>query len=147
MIPEAEYIEKTITVRDMRLPVEVTLTKKSLIRWLALALGLINPRESRRAVLDLIEVLMDGQLQTGKGMTVDEIMGRLDNKYSEKTVRYHLLRMERKGIVNRDKGVYSLRISDYDSRDITAIINEYDRSYQRAMAKIRDALQKLKGMY
>lgn len=65
MIPESEYIEETITVRDMRLPSDVTLTKRSLIRWIALSLGLINPNESRKSLIYLIEILFDNQLQNG----------------------------------------------------------------------------------
>ncbi len=150
MIPEAEHIEGTIVVRDMRMPQEVSLTKASLIRWLALALGLINPNESRKSLLDLIEILFGSQLRGRKGITVEEIMARLkeDGKScSEKTVRYHLLRLERKGVVRRKLKEYSLAISDTDDMGIESIVDSYDNKYRNAMMKIRAALIKLKGIY
>ena len=40
-LPEAGLVRKTITLREMDLPPEVKLTKKSLLRWFALSTGLI----------------------------------------------------------------------------------------------------------
>ncbi|MEM3364033.1 MAG: winged-helix domain-containing protein [Candidatus Micrarchaeia archaeon] len=150
MIPESQYIESTIVVRDMRMPQEVTLTKASLIRWLALALGLINPNESRKSLIDLVEVLLNHQLRTRQGMSVDDIMSALKSAgkvCSEKTVRYHLLRMERRGVVRRKNKEYSFIISDLDDAGIESIADSYDLRYKSAMDKIRIALSKLKGMY
>lgn len=150
MIPEAEHIEGTITVRDMRLPQDVMLTRASLIRWLALALGLINPNESRKSLLDLIDVLFTVQLSGKRGITVDEIMERLrkENKgCSEKTVRYHLLRLGKRGVVRRKHKEYSLVISDLDDTGIESIADSYDSRYKAAMQKIRTALQTLKSKY
>ncbi len=150
MIPESQYIEDTITVRNMKLPTEVTLTKGSLIRWLALSLGLINPNESRKTVVDLVEILFDNQLKTGSGLTVNEIMAKLrsrDKSISEKTVRYHLLKMEKKGILVRKNKEYSLKSSDFDVRDIEAMIKAYEEKFNDSMDKIKIAITKLKGMY
>lgn len=150
MIPESEHIENIIVVRDMRLPPEVTLTKASLIRWLALALGLINPNESRKSLIDLIEVMLDIQLRSQRGAAVDEIMERLEKngrECSEKTIRYHLLRLERKGVVKRRNKEYSFIISDTDNNGLEAILDSYNARYSSAMGKIKQALTKLKGMY
>ncbi|MCX8200302.1 MAG: hypothetical protein N3G76_02430 [Candidatus Micrarchaeota archaeon] len=150
MIPESQYIQSSIVVRDMRMPQEVTLTKASLIRWLALALGLINPNESRKSVIDLVEVLLNNQLRNRRGMAVDEIMAALKSNgkaCSEKTVRYHLLRMEKRGVVRRSNKEYSFIISDLDDAGIESIADSYDVRYKNAMEKIRIALAKLKGMY
>ncbi len=150
MIPESQYIEESITVRNMKLPTEVTLTKGSLIRWLALSLGLINPNESRKTVVDLVEILFDNQLKTGKGISVNEIMNKLrarDKAVSEKTVRYHLLRLENKGILKRKNKEYSLITSDYDPRDIEEIINIYEKNVKESLEKARTAIKKLKGVY
>ncbi len=150
MIPESQYIEAAIVVRDMRMPQEVTLTKASLIRWLALALGLINPNESRKSLIDLVEVLLNHQLKGRKGMTVDEMMVKLKaagKTCGEKTVRYHLLRMEKKGVVRRKNKEYSFLISDLDDAGIESIADSYDTKYRSAMGKVRMALAKLKGMY
>ena len=39
MIPESRLIRSEITIRDMALPEDVLLARKSLIRWIALSLG------------------------------------------------------------------------------------------------------------
>ena len=150
MIPESQYIESTIIVRDMRLPQEVTLTRASLIRWLALALGLINPNESRKSLIDLVEIMLNNQLKARKGMSVEEIMEKMrvaGKTCSEKTVRYHLLRMEKKGVVRRKNKEYSFVISDLDDVGIESIADSYDARYKNAMEKVRMALSALKGMY
>lgn len=150
MIPESQYIEASVLVRDMRMPQEVTLTKASLIRWLALALGLINPNESRKSLIDLVEVMLNHQLKARRGISVEEIMEKLKaggKTCGEKTVRYHLLRMERKGVVRRKNKEYSFLISDLDDAGIESIADSYDMRYRSAMEKVRIALAKLKGMY
>ncbi len=150
MIPESEHILNTLVVRDMRLPPDVTLTRASLIRWLALALGLINPNESRKYLIDLIEVMLDMQLREHRGVQVSEIMNLLEKKgtiCSEKTVRYHLLRLEKRGILQRNNKEYSFVISDTDDAGLEAMLKSYDQRYSSAMDKIRMAITKLKGMY
>lgn len=153
MIPESEYIEETITVRDMRLPSDVTLTKRSLIRWIALSLGLINPNESRKSLIYLIEILFDNQLHKGEGISVEQIMEKVSkNKdiekiFTEKTVRYHLLRLEKKGFVKRKNVYYSLSVSDFSNDSIENVIEEYVSRQNKAMDKVKIALTKLKGLY
>jgi predicted transcriptional regulator len=153
MIPESEYIEETITVRDMRLPADVTLTKRSLIRWIALSLGLINPNESRKSLIYLIEILFENQLHERKGISVDEIMDKvqknkdIEKTFSEKTVRYHLLRLEKKGFVKRKNIYYSLSVSDFSDDSIENVVDEYIIRQNKAMDKVKIALTKLKGLY
>jgi repressor of nif and glnA expression len=152
MIPESEYIEETITVRDMRLPSDVTLTKRSLIRWIALSLGLINPNESRKSLIYLIEILFENQLKNKTGISVEQIMKHVEKKemdksFSEKTVRYHLLRLEKKGFVKRKNIYYSLSVSDFSDDSIENVVEEYIERQNRAMDKVKIALNKLKGLY
>jgi len=152
MIPESEYIEETITVRDMRLPSDVTLTKRSLIRWIALSLGLINPNESRKSLIYLIEILFENQLKNKTGISVEQIMKEVEKKemdksFSEKTVRYHLLRLEKKGFVKRKNIYYSLSVSDFSEDSIENMIEEYVERQNKAMDKVKMALNKLKGLY
>jgi hypothetical protein len=40
--PESDFVRKTFTFRRMDLPPQVLLTKKSLLRWIALSMGLIS---------------------------------------------------------------------------------------------------------
>lgn len=152
MIPESEFIEETITVRDMRLPSDVTLTKRSLIRWIALSLGLINPNESRKSLIYLIEILFENQLKNKTGISVEQIMEEVNKKkieksFSEKTVRYHLLKLEKKGFVKRKNIFYSLSVSDFSDDSIENMIEEYVERQNKAMDKVKIALNKLKGLY
>lgn len=150
---ESELIEETITIRDMRLTQDVTLTKGTLIKWIALSLGLINPKESRKSLIYLIEILFDNQLKNGKGISVEQIMEKVsknkDNEktFSEKTVRYHLLRLEKKGFVKRKNIFYSLNVSDFSDDSIENIAEEYIKRQNKAMSKVKTALDKLKGLY
>ncbi|HIH21332.1 MAG TPA: hypothetical protein HA222_01560, partial [Candidatus Diapherotrites archaeon] len=40
--PEAELVRRVFVVREMDLPPQVLLTKRSLLRWFALASGMIS---------------------------------------------------------------------------------------------------------
>lgn len=150
---ESKYIEETITVRDMRLPSDVKLTKRSLIKWIALSLGLINPNETRKSLLYLIEILFDNQLQKGEGISVEQIMEKvsknkdIEKTFSEKTVRYHLLRLEKKGVVKRRNIYYSLSVSDFSDSSIENIVDEYALRQGKVMDKVKNALTSLKGFY
>jgi len=150
---ESKYIEETITVRDMRLPSDVKLTKRSLIKWIALSLGLINPNETRKSLLYLIEILFDNQLEKGEGISVEQIMEKvsknkdIEKTFSEKTVRYHLLRLEKKGVVKRRNIYYSLSVSDFSNSSIENIVDEYALRQSKVMDKVKNALTSLKGFY
>ena len=54
-IPESDYIENAVTLRKLRLPDEVQMTRRGLVRWLALSMGLISPGETRQSVLSLLD--------------------------------------------------------------------------------------------
>ena len=56
---EAELIEKEMTIRNLRLTKEVLETRRSIARWLALSLGVINPGESRLSAVAVLDALMN----------------------------------------------------------------------------------------
>jgi hypothetical protein len=100
MIPESKYIKNELTLRDMALPDEVKLTRKSLVRWLALSLGLISPNESRMLMLDLLDVLFYFHVKQ-ESPTTQRILDRLEEvtgeKPNPKAVYYHLLKLKENG--------------------------------------------------
>ena len=55
--PESALIRQEHIVRDLQFPSEVKHTRRSLVRWVALSLGLISPKESRQLLLDIMEAL------------------------------------------------------------------------------------------
>jgi len=152
MIPEASLIESEFVVRDMQLTKEVRMTKKSLIRWIALSLGLISPNESRKTMLDLLEALFYFQLSEGKEPDVHELteyMRKNGREVSEKTVFYHLLQLKKAGLVKRNKGRYSFPQSpEAEKGDVASSIEyTYKRNSEEAFRKIKEALVVLSRMY
>lgn len=152
MIPEASLIESELVLREMQLTKEVRMTKKSLIRWVALALGLVSPNESRKTMLDLLEALFYFQLSENKDPDAHELAGYIrehGRQVSEKTVLYHLLQLKKAGLVKREKGRYSFpRSPDAERGDVASGVEYSCRTRSdAALAKIRDALAALRRMY
>jgi DNA-binding PadR family transcriptional regulator len=149
MIPEAKLIKSELILRDLSLPEDVKLARKSLIRWLALSLGLINPNESRRLVLDVIEVLL-GFHVAKEAPTTAQLLERLQElsgkKPNPKAVYYHLLRLKEKGLIVRKKGRYYLGSEEWKS--LPEVFNEfYNYKTAEMLKKINEALKKLDESY
>src|SRR3989338_6446711 len=93
--PESEYVRKTFTIRQMDFPPEVSLTKRSLVRWFALSFGLISEKESRSTILDVLDALFSLQLSKKASPTTSELLAHLresQKKIDEKLLRYHVKR-------------------------------------------------------
>ncbi|MBN2478528.1 hypothetical protein JXB01_04535 [Candidatus Micrarchaeota archaeon] len=109
MIPESKFIKNECVFREMGISDEVKLTKKSMVRWLALSLGLISPNESRQLILEILEVLFSAKLK-GRKMTSQEIFEELKkinkSEPNQKAVYYHLLRLKEFGLLNRKNKEY-----------------------------------------
>lgn len=152
-IPEAALIEREFVLRDMQLTREVKMTKKSLVRWLALALGLISPNESRKTILDLLEALFYFQFSENKDPDVHELAEHMhknnESEVSEKTILYHLLQLKNAGLVRREKGRYSFSVSPYSEKGDVASSIEYNYKSRSdaAFLKVQDALNSLRKMY
>ena len=144
MIPEAELIKREILVRNMALPDEVRLTRKSLVRWIALSLGLISPKETRTIAIDVLDVLLK-EFASGKKPTTQEIYEKVQKKrkepVSEKTVYYHLQRIAKMGLIQREKGHYF--ISKDKERLKEAIKRVYMKEFEKAFGNIELALDSL----
>jgi DNA-binding transcriptional ArsR family regulator len=153
-IPEAALIEREFLIRDMQLTKEVRMTKKSLIRWLALSLGLISPNESRKTILDLLEALFYYQFSENRDPDVHEMSSYIRENHggegvSEKTILYHLLQLKNKGLIRREKGRYSFSVSPYSEKGDVASSIEYNYKSKSdvAFSKIQEALRSLRKMY
>ena len=153
-IPEAALIEREFLIRDMQLTKDVRMTRKSLIRWLALAMGLISPNESRKTILDLLEALFYYQFSENKDPDVHEIASYMrrsqgEKSVSSKTILYHLLQLKNAGLVRRDKSRYSFSVSPYSERGDVASAIEYNYKSRSdlAFSKIQEALRTLRKMY
>jgi hypothetical protein len=149
MIPESRLIRSELTIRELALPDDVLLARKSLIRWIALSLGMILPNESRRLLLDILEVLFEFHIKNDAPTTKD-IIARLTELTKEeqnpKAVYYHLQRLKDFGILTRKKGMYYL--GDGEGRSLKGIFREfYMKKADGAFSNIDRALEKLENGY
>lgn len=144
MIPESKFIKKEIVLRNMWLDDEVRLTRKSLIRWVALSLGLISEKESRDLIIDVLDVLFEF-FARGEEPTTQEIVDRLKAKSDEepnpKAVYYHLQKLMDQGLLQREKGKYF--ISRENKRLSVAVRELYLKEANEALEEITKALEGL----
>ncbi len=149
MIPESRLIRSELVIRDMSLPPDVLLARKSLVRWVALSLGLILPNESRTLLLDVLDALLYFHVKR-ESPTTQDILARLEaetrEKPNPKAVYYHLLRLKNAGMLVRKKGRYAL--SDEEGRSLHSLFREfYFKKADSAFGNIDAALKKLEGSY
>ncbi len=149
MIPESRLIRSELVLRDLSLPDDVMLARKSLIRWLALSLGMISPNESRQLLLDILEALLECQIKNELPTTKD-IIAKLETqtktKQNPKAVYYHLQRLKDSGILSRKKGRYS--IGDGDGKKLKDILREkYIKKADSAFENIATVLEKIESGY
>jgi len=119
-LPEAEYVRACITLRRMDMPPEVTLTKRSLLRWFALSSGLITERESRSTILEVLDTLFYFHFSKEEAPSTKEIQEHLEKKekpISEKLLRYHLKRLIELRLIRRKNMKYLINNAPQGSRD------------------------------
>ncbi|MEM0149356.1 MAG: hypothetical protein QXW10_00465 [Candidatus Micrarchaeaceae archaeon] len=152
-INESKLIISELTLRDLRITNEVTETRRSILRWLALALGIISPGESRLAAVSVLDALLYYQFQEKKDADVPEMAQYISSKWgpiNEKTLRYHLLQMKKAGIISNAKGKYFLQkgsgAGSADESDISAWIGSYiDSRISPIKGKVSSVLKELKA--
>jgi len=154
VIPEAELIRKEITLRQIDLPASVTLTKKSLLRWCCLSLGLISPKETRDKGFLVFDALFTFLFTKKQSPTTIEIMDFIKEKnnveMSEKLIRYHLNRIIELGFIQREGLVY--KINPSPSSEVRDSLKESFNAWTKKMVeeetkKISEALEKLQKSY
>jgi len=148
---EKDLIEKEMTFRQMRLPPEARLTKKSLLRWVALRLGLITPGESRDTIISLLDALFYYQIK-GKTPTTRDIKAYIDEHYSEtteKTIRYQLGKLRETGFIEKDANSYRfVRAPEAAETDVRAgIFLAMDKHYGSTKGRLQEAITSLVSQY
>lgn len=152
-LPEAELIRKTIILRKLDLPPSVLLTKRSLLRWLALSLGLISENESRTALLEIMDALFYFLLKKGKNPTSEEIKNYLEREkhmqVSERLVRYHLNKLISLGLLTRKNARYYINPAPNAERDdVAASVDFYiKKEVEEWSEQIKRALNKFIEFY
>lgn len=149
-INESSLIENELTLRDLRITKEVTETRRSIVRWLALSLGLISPGESRLTAISVFDSLLYFQFVERKDPTIGEMTEYINRSWgtiNDKTLRYHLLQLKKTNISNNSKGKYFLvapSIGDRYDPDLW-IGNYLDSQVNPIKDKLKVAIKELKG--
>ncbi len=149
-MPEAKLIRSETVIRDMQLTEEVKMTRNSLVRWLALATGLISPNESRRNMIALLDALLYFSFED-REPDIHELVEKINEsggKTNEKALRYHLLVLKKRGLIERGKGKYRFSVppSAPDREVATSFEQVYRKRSEESFARIREALSILKRM-
>lgn len=149
-LSESELIEKELLLRDLRLTKEVLETRRAIIRWLALSLGIINPGESRLGSLAVLDALINYQFIKKTDPTAAELADYISKSWepiNEKTLRYHLLRMKKMGLIENQQGKFFFRppsVGDrFDAQTWAAGL--YEKDYKEIAAKIGEAIKELQS--
>lgn len=147
---ESKFIEKEITLRDLRFSGEVAETRRSIIRWLALALGVINPGESRQTAVSVLDGVLYFQFSLKRDPAVEELSQYIEKNWypiNEKTLRYHLLQLKKARIVDNSRGRYALVWPDVGNKyDESTWVNWYfDSVVTPIKERVRLALKELNG--
>ena len=148
VINESKFIESEVTFRNMSLSKEVSETRRSLVRWLALSFGIINPGESRLSAISVLDGILHFQFTAKKDPTVTDLSEYIEKVWgpiNEKTLRYHLLQLKKSHIVKNAKGRYSIPNNIGDKYDETVWVNNYfDEITKPIKEKMILALKELK---
>jgi DNA-binding transcriptional ArsR family regulator len=145
MLPESRYVKSDIVLREMAIDSSVKLSRESLLKWIALSLGLIEKNETRLNVIPMLDVLIDAHV-SGEGLELPELHKRVNKKSAmdDKTVYYHLNRLKKMGLVSKKENLYYL--GDGFEKDLNAIIeNAYKTRMDGAFASIREAVNSLQS--
>lgn len=151
-MPEAQLIRGELTVRELQFSEDVKITRKGLVRWLALSLGLISPNESRTGLLEVFEVLLHFHFkrkETHSDPDIHQILEQLEKLRKEppnpKAVRYHLLQLKRVGIIESKKRKYRFVLAPMqENEDLSSALSfVYRQRMDSSFEKIKKAVSLL----
>ena len=155
-MPESQLIRGECLVRDLQFNEDVKMTRKALVRYLALSLGLISPNESRAGLLEVLEALLYFHYERRETHTDPDIYQILDKvkeirkeEPNPKAVRYHLLQLKKLGIVEAKKRRYRFALSPLQENDdlATALSYVYHQRMDASFEKIKRALSVMEKIH
>lgn len=148
-LPESKLIKSEILLREMDLSQDVKMARKSLVRWIALSLGLISPKESRQSVLLILEALLYYHLKEKREPNYNDLQEYLKGQgedVNEKTLRYHLTQLKKSNVIEDARGVY--RFAGFHGDNLAeALEQQYRQRSDAAFVNIRSAVDILKKMH
>jgi hypothetical protein len=158
-IPEAQYVNRTITIRDMSLPQDVLLTKQSLLRWFALAVGALSEQESRSTVVPILDAMLYYQVKERKDPSVQDIKDYLDSEkwgmrgkdeehaIPEKAIRYNLGKLKAAGIIEERERRWRFVLDPKAPELRKAVDYSLKNAVQESTERINTAFAALLKMY
>lgn len=148
-MPESSLIRGECLVRELQFNEDVKMTRKSLVRYLALSLGLISPNETRAGLLEVLEALLYfhyRKRENGEEPDIYQLLEKIKEIKKEepnpKAVRYHLLQLKKLGIIEAKKRKYRFALSPLQENDdlACALSYTYRQRMDTAFEKIKRAL-------
>lgn len=150
MLNEAKLVERELTLRNLQINKEVMETRRSIVRWLALSIGVISPGESRLTAVSVLDALLYFSFKEKRDPDVPEMVDYITRSWgpiNEKTLRYHLLQLKKMNIASNSGGKYSLVWPDIGERyDAEGWVAGYiDRETLPIKDKLKIAVKELNG--
>jgi hypothetical protein len=154
-MPESRLIRGECLVRELQFNEDVKMTRKSLVRYLALSLGLISPNESRTGLLEVLEALLFFHYEKRETRSDPDIYQILEKvkeirkgEPNPKAVRYHLLELKKLGIIEAKKRKYRFVLAPLQENDdlAAALSYVYHQRMDSSFEKIKRALSTLEKM-
>ncbi len=151
-MPESALIRGECLVRDLQFNEEVRLTRKGLVRWLALSLGLISPNESRIGLLEVLEALLFFHYESRRTHSepdIHQLLAKVKEirrkEPNPKAVRYHLLQLKKLGIIETKKRKYRFVLAPLQENDdlAFALAHVYRQRMDASFEKVKKALSQL----
>ncbi len=155
-MPESSLIRGEVTVRELQLSEDVKLTRKGLVRWLALSLGLISPKESRTGLLEVLEALLFFHFRKKDAHSepdIHDILAKIKEirkaEPNPKAVRYHLLQLKKLGIIETKKRKYRFVLAPMqENEELSAALSHvYRQRMESSFEKMKKALSMLEKTY
>jgi len=154
-ILESSLIRQEFIVRDMQLFSEVKLTRRGLVRYLALSLGLISANETRTLMIDIFDALLKAHFASEEPdmsrimELVNQVREKNESPAQIKAVRYHIHQLKERGLLERKAGKYKFALSPMaeDNDLANAFEYLYLTNTKNAFEKVRKAIGSLKHMY
>ena len=148
-MPESQLIREECLVRNLQFNEDVKLTRKALVRWLALSLGLISPNESRMGLLEVLEALLYfhfEKIEPDIHQILEKVKEIKKEEPNPKAVRYHLLQLKKMGLIEAKKLKYRFVLAPLQENDdlSVALAHIYRQRMDASFEKIGKALSLLK---
>lgn len=143
MLPEAELVMGELVVRKLSLP-DSMMSKRALVRWLALSLGLISESESRQLVLSIFEAVLTLAFKQESFSSTEliDIVKKESPDAQEKAIRYHISQLKKKGILFEKDRKYYLGDPTLGPTPEERLKRMYQGELEQSFASIAKAFQR-----